>query len=283
MTTSGIEHHHGPSAGLALFISFIVLGALAIAEFWTPPFFSLTPFYLLNVALVSWAYGRTWGLFFALLASGSQLLFARTDGWEVGDLPYFYLNHVGALIAYVAIAILIASMRSMYEREQTHARLDFLTSTLNRRGFHEALGAEIARSGRTAKPLSVAYMDFDNFKALNDSIGHAAGDDALTTVAATAKAMLRISDRIGRMGGDEFALIFPDTDGQGAAEAVNKLRQQLDERMSDKGYDLVTFSFGLVTFTTPPSSPQAVLALCDSLMYEAKSGGKQAMVQRAIA
>lgn len=279
--TSGIERIYAPSAGVALLISSVIFGALALAEFWTPPLFSLTPFYLLNVALVSWACGRTWGLFFALLASGSQMLLALTDGGEVSHLLYFYANHVGALVAYVASAILVASMRSMYEREQTHARLDFLTSTLNRRGFHEALAVEIARSGRTAKPLSVAYMDFDNFKALNDSVGHAAGDDALTTIAATAKAILRISDRIGRVGGDEFALIFPDTDGEGAAEAVDKLRHQLDERMSDKGY-AVTFSFGLVTFANPPSSPQTVLALCDSLMYEAKSGGKRAMVQREV-
>lgn len=84
------------------------------------------------------------------------------------------------------------------------------------------------------------------------------------------------------MGGDEFALILPDTDRQGAAEAVNKLRQQLDEHMRDKGYP-VTFSLGVVTYAAPPASPREVLALCDSLMYEAKNSGKQAMVQRVIA
>lgn len=188
--TPEIPRRYAPSAGLSLVLSFIIFGALALGEFWTPPYFGLTPFYLLNVALVSWACGRTWGLFFALLAS--------------------------------------------------------------------------------------------NFKALNDTVGHAAGDDALSTVAAAAKAMLRISDRSGRIGGDEFALVFPDTDGVGAVETINKLRRQLDERMKDKGY-AVMFSFGGVTFASPPGSPRDVLALCDALMYEAKSSGKRAMVHRECA
>jgi diguanylate cyclase (GGDEF)-like protein len=274
-----LQKLHTASQRVALSIGFVIYAALALAEFSIPPYFSLTPIYVLNVALVSWMRGRRWGLAFAALATSAQLLANVRAVVPADHVLSFYANDLSALIGYTVVAILVGSMRTMYEREQVQGRLDFLTDTLNRRGFYEALAAEVARSRRSATPVSVAYMDCDNFKVINDTIGHAAGDDALQAVAKRAKSVLRKSDSLARVGGDEFALIFPDTNAQGAADAVNKLRHELDECMGEKGL-AVSFSFGLVTFASPPASPDEVLALCDSLMYEAKRSGKRAMVQR---
>src|SRR5204863_5598371 len=132
------------------------------------------------------------------------------------------------------------------EREQELARRDFVTQTFNTRAFHELATLEIRRSIRHRRPLAMIYTDLDNFKAVNDANGHETGDEVLRTVAATMNSNVRVNDFIGRVGGDEFAILLPDTDRTGAQVVVDKLRESLKIAIGGNGWP-VTFSMGVVT------------------------------------
>jgi diguanylate cyclase (GGDEF)-like protein len=131
------------------------------------------------------------------------------------------------LFAYLLVAWLISIIRALYHRENEMARVDYLTHIPNKLGFDEQLKIEIARHRRDRNPFAVAYIDCDNFKSVNDTRGHAAGDRVLKVVAETARANLRVTDVFARLGGDEFAVILPGTGEFAALQAMNKLRKVL--------------------------------------------------------
>ena len=266
----------------AIVIASIFFCGVSLVTYFTPPDLNLTPFYLLNVVLISWNCGIGLGLAFTFLSLGVQLALGYLVGWPDARSVYFYVNSVNAAVAYLIGAILASQLRTIYDREQRTARFDFLTGALNRMAFYEALTAEIARRSRHEKPVSIAYIDCDDFKAVNDTLGHAAGDGVLCAVVDTARRALRRSDTVARLGGDEFAIILPDTDRRGAATATTKLHSALTARMAASGWR-VSFSFGLGTFVAIPQSPDEVLAVCDALMYEAKTAGKDRIVHREFA
>lgn len=112
-------------------------------------------------------------------------------------------------------------------KEQELARIDPLTHVSNRRAFYELAEIEIVRARRNGCPLSVAYMDVDNFKFVNDDLGHATGDLVLVTIASTLRSELRASDIVARLGGDEFAILLPETDAESAQAVLDKLRARL--------------------------------------------------------
>src|SRR5439155_18756933 len=111
------------------------------------------------------------------------------------------------------------------------SRSDALTGSLNRRGFEERLESELARSARSGLPLSLMLLDLNGFKAVNDEHGHAAGDDLLCSVVDTLKAAVRQSDVVGRMGGDEFAVVSPGAGRREAEQLASRVREQVGERI----------------------------------------------------
>jgi diguanylate cyclase (GGDEF)-like protein len=121
-------------------------------------------------------------------------------------------------------------------------------------------------------PVTIAYLDLDNFKKVNDSLGHAIGDELLIQVAATLRSNLRRSDVVGRLGGDEFALILPETNANGAKVALGKLRLSLLEAM--RSQDFAIISIGAATFLSPPNSLDTLIRRADATMYAIKAKGK---------
>jgi diguanylate cyclase (GGDEF)-like protein len=119
----------------------------------------------------------------------------------------------------------------------------------------------------------MAYMDLDNFKAINDNFGHDAGDEALTLTAGLLKEGLRSTDTIARMGGDEFVIMLPEGEPEGSALVLFKLRATFLDAMKENGWP-VTVSIGMVTFMSTPDSVDDMLKEADALMYSVKSEGK---------
>ncbi len=266
-------------------------GALALASFlylsiiagdYFSPELNLSGFYLLLVFYVSWSCGRVWGMGFTLLCAGTEIWLGSIMSFPYTTATYLYLNVLLRLAAYALIVWIAASLRRLYERGQHTARKDFLTGAANRMAFYEALGAERARQRRSKKPLSIVYIDCDNFKAVNDRLGHAEGDKVLQAIVTTGQAKLRETDTIARLGGDEFALILPETDGGGAAKAISSLREALRACMEAHGWP-VSFSIGLGTFISLSESLEELVSLSDALMYEANRQGKDKVVQREYA
>jgi diguanylate cyclase (GGDEF)-like protein len=164
-----------------------------------------------------------------------------------------------------------ATVELLLEEKQL-ARQDDITEELNRRAFLDVLNIESAHSRRSRSPLTVAYMDLDGFKRVNDSLGHAMGNEVLKAVAHTIKSTLRETDWVARLHGDEYALLLLDTNCEKAKVAMEKVRTALKSGMKAHGWK-ITFSIGVVTFRNP-ANPGYMLDQADKVMLSVKKTGK---------
>lgn len=162
-----------------------------------------------------------------------------------------------------------------YSRIEELAELDELTGTYNRRCIMRMLGDEIIRAQRLNHPCSVALIDLDWFKRINDTFGHPTGDEVLRTFAITMFANIRTIDRFGRYGGEEFLLLLPETAEDAAMRMLDRLRlivSDLDWSAFSQGM-MVTISAGVATLEAN-ETPDSLLARADSALYAAKGGGR---------
>jgi len=171
----------------------------------------------------------------------------------------------------------VRALESELRRVSDEATTDALTQIANRRGLQQAFVAEAARAGRdtTGASLSVALLDIDNFKRLNDTLGHAAGDQALQALAGAVRERLRPVDHLARFGGEEFVVLMPATPAADAQQAMTRLQRSLSGAlfMHEGRNVLVTFSAG-VTAWQPGESLETALERADEALYEAKRNGK---------
>lgn len=177
---------------------------------------------------------------------------------------------------YVAVYRDIDENKRLTEKLKDLASVDELTRLSNRRHFMELASNEFDRSRRYVRPLSVAMLDIDHFKSVNDEYGHAAGDHVLRTVSAVCREIIRDSDRMGRIGGEEFALLMPETDAASATRLAERLRQavaDLVQRFNIEEFQ-VTASLGVEEMSTRHQSFDDLLADADKSLYEAKNNGR---------
>lgn len=169
----------------------------------------------------------------------------------------------------------IRELEQELEQTSTLVRHDQLTGALNRRGLEEVFDKEAARSLRHESPFCVALLDIDNFKKLNDSLGHDAGDHALVHLAQVCRDTLRPQDTVARYGGEEFIILLPDTALEDASNALTRLQRELTRRffMHDNNKVLITFSAG-VTELQAEDDRNSVIKRADEAMYTAKKSGK---------
>lgn len=169
----------------------------------------------------------------------------------------------------------IARLEGELEQASTMVRHDPLTGALNRKGLDEILEREIARMQRRNSRLCLALLDVDDFKKLNDTYGHATGDDALRHMAQVIRENLRPQDSCARYGGEEFLILLPDTGRDDALVALTRLQRELTKRffLHENQKLLITFSAG-VTELTINEDPQLAIDRADKAMYKAKRAGK---------
>ena len=247
-----------------------LLGALDYAS---GPDVSLFIFYVVPVFVASWYAGRGAG-FLTCAASGLVWLAVAHATAEHFPHPLVaYWNAAVRLGSVVILAHLVASFRRSLAQERELARTDYLTGAFNGRSFAEAAGGEINRARRHGHTFSVAFMDGDDFKQVNDRLGHSAGDRLLRLVADTVRESVRAVDVVARLGGDEFAVLMPETDERAAQVVIRRVRRRLSEAARGQGWP-VTFSAGVITWVEPPASVDVMLRAADELMYSAKRQGK---------
>ena len=257
----------------------VVVG-LSVIDYFVGQNFSSALFYVIPIAAVTWYVGRYAGVAFAALSGIGLLItdvFFRSG--EHGVLAAW--NALFPFVFFMVFVALLYLLKESLVREAVLSRTDPLTGLCNRRYFSELAAREIDRSRRYRHPVSLAYADADNFKAVNDSLGHEEGDEVLLLIAKTLKSNLRASDIIARMGGDEFAVLLPETGVSPAEATMSKLRQRVAAATSGRGRP-VTLSIGVVTFAIAPRTLDEMIREADNLMYKIKETGKDSIATKAF-
>jgi diguanylate cyclase (GGDEF)-like protein len=208
---------------------------------------------------------------------------ASDFGSLVLSAPSFDADQVetaASLAAQVVVALENARLHRIVERQ---ALVDSLTGLANRRSLEETLRVELARAARYGESVTIVLADLDDFKQVNDTYGHQAGDEVLKAFAATLRATVRESDVAGRWGGEEFALVLTGTDSIGGARLAERARRTIADRevlMPNGDFVTVTASFGVASFPETAELGE-VLAAADSALYAAKRDGKNRVVVAA--
>lgn len=178
-----------------------------------------------------------------------------------------------AAVAAGVMAGLAAQVREFVSRLEDDARTDPLTGLDNRRALREQFERELARTKRTRRPMSLIVLDLDHFKAFNDAFGHLAGDDALKRVARIIDDVTRSIEITARIGGEEFAVVAPDTDEAGAIALAERVRIAIASEFSG-ARPLLTMSGGIAVHRPAMRTPRDLFAAADRALYDAKAGGR---------
>ena len=261
--------------------SFLATGMLGWVDLAAGPHITFAVFYLIPVALLTWYVGRPIGLAMATLCG--SLWFFDTIPALPRDLPPVVVGWaaINKVTLFVLAMWLVGALRDALEHHRRLAGTDDMTGVANRRSYFAAASREISRSRRTGAPITVVYADCDNLKKVNDQLGHLVGDQVIRTVAQTLQRHVREADMVARIGGDEFAILLPETDAEQAQAVTRKLTQRVGEALVERGWN-VTLSVGVVTFNEPPDSPEQLLGQADSLQYSVKHGRKNDMAFQSV-
>ncbi len=258
---------------LCVFLGFLFILIIGFLDFLTGYEYSFSVFYVLPVSLISWYSNRNIGLIACFFCAIVWFIADTHSGHPYSNSFVPFWNTVMRFAFFSIIAILFSALKIALEREQESALTDHLTGAANSRRFYEVVQMEINRLSRSKNPFTIAYLDIDNFKTINDQLGHSEGDLVLKTIVNSLKSKIRGSDLLARLGGDEFALFFPDTGQEDAHIILTKVMQILTEEMENNAWP-VTFSVGVVTCLTVPSSVNQLIKTADALMYSVKHQGK---------
>jgi diguanylate cyclase (GGDEF)-like protein len=272
--THWLEHLARP---FLLVLTFALLVAVAGLDYLSGTYVSLSILYCLPVSLAAWRLGRNTGVVLGVL---SAITFVILNPREVrADVAVFIMmwNFLIISCLFGLVAVLVSKITLLLEKERSLARTDFLTGVCNRMAFMNEVDQEILRALRHGQSLSLIYIDLDEFKTINDRLGHREGDRLLQAVGETLLQTVRGIDSIGRLGGDEFVVLLPNADSDAAAIVAPRLRQALLARMRSDLWP-VTFSIGVLTCPVPPGSAEQLIHRADELMYRAKQGGKDRLV-----
>lgn len=268
-----------PKFLLTLFCLSVTL-IISFIQYYAGPELSLTLFYIFPIILATWKVGIWAGIF---ISFSGAILWLATDIIAISMfankiLPY--LNAVFRIIGFLIITYIVSELKNSLDSHKDIARTDPLTSISNKRAFYEASDMELYKSRRLNRQFSVLCIDLDNFKEVNDTLGHHTGDILLKKVAGCIKNNIRQIDIVGRLGGDEFGILLSETGAESAYTVAGKLHKKLLEEMQKNKWP-VTFSIGAATFLKPPESVEEMLKKADILMYTAKKNGKN-MIKHMI-
>ena len=266
--------HTGNSSKLSWIIAGLLLAAvIGILDVLTGPNLSFEIFYLIPIAMTLWFAGKWPGIFIAVVSAaiwvGDDLLHHAPQK----DPFTYYWNLSIKFTLFAIISIILPLFKNEWDREKELARTDYLTGLANKRCFYDLAEMEVRRDNRYNHPFTFAYLDIDNFKYVNDRMGHNAGDTLLQMVGQTLKKKLRAIDLVARLGGDEFVILLPETQSHAARIVIQRIHKELRD-IAEKNEWPVTFSIGVATFVRPPESVPEMIKKADALMYAAKNSGK---------
>ncbi len=274
-----MQYLHKPGqqgAGTWQFVAAVLLALVGTLDALTGSEVAFALFYLIPVALLTWFAGRNAGLVMCVCAAAVWWLADWVGDPAEAASSLVRLWNAGVRLGMFVVVCMLLSALMALRGEQKLARVDPLTGAANRRRLCEALHLELMRSRRYGRPLTIAFIDLDGFKAVNDGLGHSSGDRLLCTVVETVNQTVRETDLFARVGGDEFVLLLPEIDQDAAQVIMPKLQRALQDRLQQHQWP-VTFSIGVLTWLGGAVGAEELVALADRQMYDIKRGGKDAI------
>jgi diguanylate cyclase (GGDEF)-like protein len=250
-------------------LSAIAIVLVSIADWYSGAEVAASLLYLLPIGLVAWHRGRMAALGVAFVCALAWFVTDLRSRWDHVVTGIEVVNAVVLLAVFALVGQLLATLRQRLDHEEQLAHTDALTGLNNRRAFWNATLREVHRCQRFGEPFSLAYIDVDRFKSVNDRFGHAAGDELLRRIAVDLQVDMRDLDMVARLGGDEFAVLLPGTNAFGANSVLVRLQRRLQRAAWRDAFD-IDFSIGCLTVLTPPADADAVIRRADQLMYETK-------------
>lgn len=219
---------------------------------------------------------RRFGLIIAFAcALMAFLVDLSVNGYSINFINYGW-DFFSSAVIYSLIAFLLSDLIRARQREHELARTDPLTGAMNVRAFYELAETEIDRAGRYDRPFTVAYIDVDNFKFINDTLGHGMGNRPLCTLVTSIKRRVRKTDIVARLGGDEFAILLPEADQKTAQMVMGEIQNHLTDEIHKNNLS-ATFSIGVLTFTKMPPTVEKMIEAADTLMYTVKQKEKNSI------
>lgn len=255
--------------------------AVSFIQYISGPEIIFSLFYLFPIILLTWKIGIWSGIIISFISSALMLYADRNAYYQYSSNFIPYLNNIFRLISFLIITYITSELNTALDRQKELARIDPLTSLSNNRAFYESANMEFQKIKRYGTPISVLYMDLDNFKKVNDSFGHSTGDTLLKLTSYTITKNIRTIDIAARLGGDEFGILLTQTGAEPAYIVALKLKEMMQKLMLKNNWP-VTLSIGVVTFLKAPLSVDEMMKKADQLMYSAKFDGKNTIKQIVV-
>ncbi len=261
------------------FVGFLIVLAIGSLDSITSYHISVSALYLLPIILIAWFEG---GVPAAIISIFSAITWALSD--LVSGHPYSRIavpiwNATMVLGIFMIIAYSITVIKKLFIKEREHARTDGLTGLENIRFFYEQAPIEISKSTIDKRPLTLAYIDIDNLRYVNDTFGHFAGDYLLHEAAQTMRSKLRSIDIISRLGGSKFAILMPETENENATVVIYKVQEHLLDMAKKNGWP-VTFRTDVVTCYSPDYTIDELIKVAEDLISAAKKTGKNTVNEK---
>jgi diguanylate cyclase (GGDEF)-like protein len=268
------EHVPQPLSGL---LTAGGIALVAIIDFVSGVELRVYPLYYLPIAFAAWYIGRSWTVAAAALSVTAWMISNYLAGLDYSTASIWVFNSVMHGVSFLVVGVLLAQLKVALAHEKQLSRLDPLTALMNSRAFDEEAARILSTARRKKRPVTLAYIDLDDFKIVNDTHGHHAGDELLRAVAGAIRGSVRVTDLAARIGGDEFALLLPETGHAEAKIALDRLRHRIQETLTGAPHT-VTASIGGVVFPAVPDSFGRMVRAADRRMYAAKAAGRDRIV-----
>ena len=266
---------------LLVAIGLVMIAFAGFMDHLTGDDLSFLLFYIIPVYFFVWFTTRRLGILAAVLCAAVWLFENVFDKVQVYNSHVSYLNMSIELVFFFVVAYLLCELKQVLGINEELGRIDLLTGAMNRAAFYDFASREIGRLSRYKRAFTVANIDIDNLKLVNYQFGYPTGDKLLCAVAQTIKSSLRKVDIVSRFGGDEFAVLLPETGAEPAQVVLSRIRNVLLNIMEKNSWP-VTFSFGTVTFLEAPTSVEDMVKKVSSAMYAAKDSGMNTIEQEVV-
>lgn len=266
---------------LILLLSVLIVIILGITDYSVSYEISFSIFYLIPISITALLAGFKFSIIVSTLSALAWFL-ADTYGGHVyrhSLIPFW--NSLVRLIYFMLHSFFLSQFYMLYNKTRFYSLTDPLTGAVNSRFFHELFGRELKRAERSKKAFTLVYLDLDNFKCINDTFGHAAGDSLLQRISQLIRAGIRGSDVLARMGGDEFAILFPESDYDLSCGMIQRIQEKINYEMLANKWP-VTVSIGAITYNRFNDTIGDMIRQADSLMYSVKRNGKNNIEHQSV-